>query len=95
MACVYILFSKQLHKHYIGSCKDFDSRMQEHINKVFEDSFTRKADDWQEVFCLYDLEYEQARKIEGHIKRMKSSKYIQSLIKYSEIGEKLKKLYDK
>jgi putative endonuclease len=38
---------------------------------------------------MLDLEYMQARKIENHIKRMKSKKYIKDLKSYSELSEKL------
>ncbi|WP_026209609.1 GIY-YIG nuclease family protein [Cytophaga aurantiaca] len=98
MASVYILFSDSLGKYYIGSCKDIDDRLQQHRLKVYNTSFTSKAEDWQ-VFLLISVPiaigmgYEQARKIEGHIKRMKSSVYIKNLKQYPEIIEKLIQIY--
>jgi len=44
---------------------------------------------------LDDLTYAQARMIETHIKRMKSRKYIENLMKYPAIAEKLKEKYNK
>lgn len=88
MACVYILYSKSLNRHYVGSCVNLEERMQEHHSKLFKDAFTARADDWQLLFSLSNLEYMQARKIETHIKKMKSIKYIQNLIKYREMSEK-------
>jgi len=44
-------------------------------------------------FFIDNLEYLQARKIEAHIKRMKSRKFIENLKKYPEIQERLIKLY--
>jgi len=39
------------------------------------------------------LDYEQARKIEKQIKRMKSKKYIENLKKYPDIVKKLIEKY--
>jgi putative endonuclease len=94
MACLYILYSEKLGRHYIGSCDNLEHRLKEHREKFFEDAFTTRADDWVLVFSLCDLIYEQARKIEKHIKKMKSGKYIHNLVRYKEMSEKLKRLYE-
>jgi putative endonuclease len=94
MAYVYILYSIQLNKHYIGSCINLEQRIEQHQKKSFKDAFTTKTDDWQLIFSLNNLGYEQARKIEAHIKKMKSVKYIRDLVKYKEISEKLMQLYN-
>ena len=44
-------------------------------------------------FELKDLEYQVSRKIEAHIKKMKSRKYIENLIRYPEIIQKLIEKY--
>ena len=93
MAYLYILFSKSINKYYIGSCKDLDIRLEQHKNKDFEKGFTRISRDWELYYSVSDLNYQQARKIEKHIKNMKSIKYIQNLSKYPEIIEKLKHKY--
>ena len=90
MAVVYILFSNRLNKFYIGSCKDLSGRLTQHVNKMFLSSFTTVADDWELYLSISDLSYQQARLIELHIKKMKSTKYIKDLIKYPQIIEKLK-----
>src|ERR1051325_5213094 len=82
MATVYILFSKSLNKYYIGSCNEINTRLEEHINKKFSDSFTGKAHDWELFQQIENLEYNQARKIEVHIKGIKSRNYINNLNKY-------------
>jgi putative endonuclease len=89
MACVYILYSKSLNSYYVGSCLDLDLRLTEHLNKKFPEGFTTKTNDWELYYSMLDLEYIQARKIEKHIKRMKSKKYIEDLKSYSELSEKL------
>ena len=93
MAAVYILYSKSLDKFYIGSCKDLVERIKQHRDHEFDKAFTLKAVDWTLHFSIEDLHYEQARKIESHIKRMKSSKYIKNLKSYPEIKSKLIEKY--
>lgn len=55
--------------------------------------FTGKADDWLLYLKFTCKCKNQALKIERHIKRMKSKVYIQNLIQYPEIIEKLKATY--
>ena len=93
MAAVYILHSISVNRFYIGSCKDLGIRLVQHQNNVFENSYTRRASDWELFYSLEGLEYEVARKVERHIKRMKSSVYIKNLKKYPEISKKLIVIY--
>jgi len=93
MASVYILYSPSLDKYYTGSCKEIVSRMTDHLSKYFPDSYTTKADDWVLYFQLDNLHYSQARRIETHIKKMKSRNYIENLKKYQDLSEKLKILF--
>ncbi len=93
MAAVYILYSKSIDSFYIGSCNELINRMTQHVNKLLEQSFTKRASDWELYFVVEGLEYVQVRKIEKHIKKMKSKKYIVNLKKYPEIFEKLKRKY--
>ena len=81
MATVYILYSETGDHFYIGSCKELEFRFQDHLNKKYKDSFTSKYQDWEIYLEIQQLEYQQARKIERHIKRMKSKKYIRDLKK--------------
>jgi len=89
MAFVYILYSKVLDRYYIGSCLDLNQRLEEHLERKYSDAFSTRASDWEIFFSLSTLEYEQARKIENHIKRMKSRVYLENLKKYPELVEKL------
>jgi putative endonuclease len=68
-------------------------RVDQHLSKHFPDAFTAKARDWKIYFYLESLSYEQARKIEAHIKRMKSKRYIENLKRFPELTEKLIRLY--
>jgi putative endonuclease len=89
MASVYILSTIKLGKYYIGSCCDLKQRLSDHKDRTYKDSFTTTADDWELYFEIGDLEGKNARKIENHIKSMKSKKYIENLKKYPEISQKL------
>jgi putative endonuclease len=89
MAYEYILYSENLNRFYIGSCNDIKFRLEQHVNKEFIQSFTSKANDWNLFYYMDNLEYDQARALERHIKNMKSKMYINNLKKYPEIMEKL------
>ena len=93
MAYVYILYSENLNKYYIVSCLNLNERLQQHISKKFANCFTSKDDSWILFFEISNLEYKQARDIERHIKRMKSSNYLKNLSNYPEMLEKLKEKY--
>ena len=93
MATVYILYSSNLNKFYVGSCVDLQVRLNDHRSKRIIDGFTAKADDWELFFLIEELEYKQARKVESHIKRMKSKQYILNLKKYEELTGKLVEKY--
>jgi putative endonuclease len=94
MASVYILYSTKLDNFYIGSCLEFEDRLLKHNKNIFKNSFTSRADDWKTFLTIDNLQFKQARNIEKHIKRMKSSSYIKNLVKYSEIIQKLKVKYN-
>jgi len=88
MTTVYILYSKEINKHYIGSCKDFIKRYEQHVKKSFV-GYTNNASDWKLLFKIDDLGYSPSRRIELHIKKMKSRRYILNLMNYPEMVEKL------
>ena len=93
MFAVYILYSPQIDRFYIGQTEDIESRLQLHRQKSFKTSFTAKTDDW-ELFLLVECSSRtQAILIESHIKRMKSRLYITNLKRYPSIVEKLKAKY--
>ena len=83
MASVYILYSPTLNKYYVGSCKNLDSRINDHLSKHFPDAYTTKVNDWTVFVQMENLTYSQARKIEIHIKKMRTHAYIQNLQKIS------------
>ena len=86
MAYAYILYSKTIDNYYIGSCKEIENRLKQHRGNHFKTGFTKRTKDWKVYFLIENLEYQQARNIEKHIKRMKSKTYILNLKKYPEIS---------
>ncbi|MCW3105174.1 MAG: catalytic domain protein [Bacteroidetes bacterium] len=88
MASVYILYSKNADRYYIGSCKELEERLHQHREKIF-DGFTADMDDWELYYSINELNYQEARAIEAHIKKMKSRKYLENLRIYPDITHKL------
>jgi len=94
MAVVYILHSSIADKFYIGFTNlSAEERLNRHLNHYYKKSFTSKYSDWTlflEIFCHSDS---QARKIEKHIKKMKSKHYLRNLVAFPEISQKLLEKY--
>ena len=93
MASVYILYSPGENQFYTGSCKDLDFRLRQHFEKSIHGAFTSKTSDWELFHTIGGLQYQQARKIENHIKKMKSRKFIRDLKLFPEITKRLLELY--
>ncbi|MEO8254857.1 MAG: GIY-YIG nuclease family protein [Flavobacterium sp.] len=89
MHYVYVINSPSKDTFYIGETSDIENRLQWHNSGIFENSYTKIANDWQLFHLIQCKDIFQARKIEKHIKNMKSKTYILNLKKYPEISEKL------
>ncbi len=86
---VYILYSEQTDKYYIGQTEDLDRRLIEHNTHAYKDSFTKIAFDWKLKMKLTCQSKRQAIKIETHIKKNRSRKYVEDFIRFPEIGQRL------
>ncbi|WP_299363451.1 GIY-YIG nuclease family protein [Winogradskyella sp.] len=93
MNYVYVMYSNSLDKYYIGETIDLDNRIKKHNSGFYGTSFTSQVKDWKLFYSIECENRNQARKIETHIKKMKSKTYIQSLKTYPEITIKLKQKY--
>ena len=95
MSFCYIIYSKKLNRFYTGACQnDLIERIKKHNNHSYgPHRFTALANDWELFFSIECSSFSMARKIEIHIKMMKSSKYIRNLKKYPELVQNLKILY--
>ncbi|WP_373523370.1 GIY-YIG nuclease family protein [Aquiflexum sp.] len=71
---LYILFSGKLNRFYTGvTTLELEERLENHLLKKYRKlNFTQKADDWTIFHFLECDNFSLARKIELHIKRLKS-----------------------
>lgn len=83
----YIIYSHRLDKFYVGETENFANRLEMH-NKGFS-RFTSKASDWTLHILIPCNDKSAATKLERHIKSMKSRKYLEDLVLYPEMVNKL------
>jgi putative endonuclease len=79
MFYTYIIYSKALNKYYIGSCQNIEQRLEDHLNG--RSKFTKVAKDWELKYFETFGSRSEACIRELQIKKMKSRKYIETLIK--------------
>jgi len=75
---VYILQSMKDFSFYVGQCDDLDKRMSKHDDGMSK--YTASKRPWRLVYFEMFNSRSDAIKREGQIKKMKSKKYIQSLV---------------
>ncbi len=92
-AVVYILKSLKNNRYYIVETINLDKRLSWHNNPGLNTNSTKSGIPWELFYVINCESREQARKIETHIKRMKSSKYLLNLKKYPDISMKLLEKY--
>lgn len=86
MHYLYILYSANIQKYYIGSCQDIDERMKKHLSN--HKGFTGKTKDW---ILIYNESFESkyyALMREKEIKAWKSSKRIEKLTSHPKDNTK-------
>ena len=67
---------------------DLDIRMEFHESSP-SNKFTGKSKDWELYFTLECESKHQGLAIETHIKKMKSKVYVENLVQYPEVSQKL------
>ncbi|RYF91507.1 MAG: GIY-YIG nuclease family protein [Chitinophagaceae bacterium] len=75
---VYIIFSKSLNRYYVGHSTNTETRLAQHNSGISK--FTASASDWKLVWSEEFPSRNAAQQKERHIKKMKSRKYIETLI---------------
>jgi putative endonuclease len=75
---LYILYSKQVDRYYVGSTDDIQKRLQSHLSGISR--YTAIAGDWVVVYSESFESRHEASKRELEIKKKKSRKYIEWLI---------------
>lgn len=93
MFFVYVLYSSSLDKFYVGETLDLKERIREHNEGKYDSSFTKRTDDWELFYSINCENRSLARKIEKHIKNMKSKVYLHNLKDFPEISFKLVEKY--
>jgi len=78
MFFVYILYSTEKDRHYIGQTEDIEARIKSHESGI--SPFTSIAKDWKLVYFEKYNNRTDAIKRETAIKKKKSRKYIEWLI---------------
>jgi putative endonuclease len=78
-ACCYILYSLKLDKYYVGSTSDIIRRLEEHNRG--KEKYTRTGLPWNLVYQETFNELHAARSREAYIKKQKSRKFIETLIR--------------
>ena len=78
MPFTYIIFSEKLNKYYVGACTELDRRLHEH--NIGHSKFTSLGIPWILKHKEEFSSLQEAKKREMEIKKMKSRKYIESLI---------------
>jgi putative endonuclease len=84
MPYTYILYSVKLNKYYVGACIDLERRLFEH--NIGHSKFTSLGVPWELKYKEHYPTLPDAKKRETYIKKMKSRKYIESLIQNSHTG---------
>ena len=87
MYYIYILYSEEFDKYYIGHTSDVDRRLIEH-NETSENSYTSRLRPWvlKGTFQVGE-DRGLAIRIEKHIKRQKSRIYLETLLNRASIEE--------
>ncbi|MCO6496030.1 MAG: GIY-YIG nuclease family protein, partial [Chitinophagaceae bacterium] len=91
MIACYILYSLKLDKFYTGFTQEsVEERVIKHNSSSYGVRYTSGTNDWEIFLIIECATISQALKVEKHIKRMKSKKYIRDLKTYPEMVERLK-----
>ena len=79
MHFIYIIYSTESDKYYIGETINVINRLEEHNTKFYKNASTAFANDWELKLTLKVQNRNEARVVESYIKSMKSRKFIFSL----------------
>jgi putative endonuclease len=74
---VYILYSDALDRYYIGQSMYRSKRIRQHRRE--KKHWTRRADDWREVFCQKVQTRDDARTLEVTIKNRGAARFLNDL----------------
>ena len=81
MHFLYIIYSDKMGRFYIGESENSNLRLSQHNQHYFNSSFTNGASDWELILTFECKTKCEALYLEQYIKRMKSSAFIEKVIK--------------
>ena len=87
MPFTYIIYSAKLNKYYVGAATNLERRIYEH--NIGHSTFTSTGTPWVLKLKEEFPSLQEAKKREMAIKKMKSRKYIESLIDYPDSHQKV------
>lgn len=79
MHYVYILYSRQYDKYYVGQTPDLATRLLFH-NEISEKSWTSKYRPWELARTIEVPDRSMAMQVERYIKRRKSKRFVTALV---------------
>ena len=85
MHFLYIIYSKDIDKYYIGETSKPENRLAQHNEHYFKTNFTKVATDWELALSFQCDTKEDAVFLERFIKKMKSRKFIEKVVQDPEI----------
>ena len=77
---LYIIHSVSKSKYYVGETHNVQERLLKHNKHLYDNSFTKIADDWTLMLSLELEKKDDAVFLENFIKLMKSKKFIEKII---------------
>ena len=94
MFYIYILYSIKADKYYVGQTDNVERRLLEH-NEISENSYTSRYRPWiLKIKLPVGDSRSLALKVEKHIKKQKSRKYIEDIIERGSIQKLIEKFSD-
>ena len=85
MHYLYIIYSRDVDKYYVGETAQVSQRLQAHNKGFYSGSYTKIARDWELKLSVSFDTRESALSAERFIKRMKSRKFIEKVIANPDI----------
>src|SRR5690606_21983710 len=85
MHFLYIIYSKNIDKYYVGETENPQNRLKQHNEHYFKTNFTKAAADCEHALSFQCDTKEDAVFLERFIKKMKSRKFIEKVVQDPEI----------
>ena len=74
---VYVIYSRSLHRHYVGQTKDFGSRLGRHNSGKVPS--TKHGVPWEVLFTQKVTSRSEAVRLESKIKKRGAKRYLEEL----------------